>query len=338
MKKFALFIIILSLSYIVGCETPGEEILDRTTSSETGRGDGNDDNNDNATGDDDNADTEERRQPEVMFSTAYCIIKEATDNQPTILTFDVICNNLDVDKTASVSLAVDHDNYPPENRAVENVDFTLSITSDLRFHYNYPSTTVTIQTINNDILSGNKYFDIVFTDTVDCATGSPDRLTIAIIDDEQPGNIFSGEYTATARSLLTDNLGNPLTDERWNVRIYSDDTQENTLLIQPVCMFLGLASAAIAPVYAHIDFDNMQLQIPYGQTLVSNTTTGDNYAFVGLDNENNPITMGCATASIREKEGGKYTIEFADNYGVCNLADTGNAMYQAVGNVKWEMK
>lgn len=326
MKKAYTFITIILLALAMGsCETLNEDVLDRPDSEGGNRDDNQDENNEK----------DEQELPFVTFSTSSIIISESADNEPTTIDFTIRCHNIKNDKDSiSVTYAFDTGNYATDEQAIEGKHFAADGNRTVSLRKSHPSTAISIKVIDNAELSGDHYFDIIFSDTTGCVTSIPNRLSVRIVDDEDAQNTIVGTYLASAQSMLPDAQYN-----NWNVDITRHATNENILYIHPISIFMGLSATSIAPICAIQDNSSNTLLIEYGQSLINDTTTGYNYTFVGISDDNTPITTGHATATFHCNESGKYIIEFLDNIGVANLANTQTSMpVQALTNVKFEMQ
>lgn len=321
MKKPIIFITsILMLLVLVCCETPTENETDRTTTSGDGRG---------TIGD-------SRYLPQIFFSTPQITIKEAFEGMPTTISFEVKSNNVRRNDKVSATIAFDNSSYPAEMRATEGTHFTTNSQKTLTFDNEHRSHTIAITIIDNELLTVDHYFDIVFTDTISCITTTPNRLSVKIIDDENPINMLCGKYNATAQAT-TDN--SDVDEEYWEASITHDEIEGNLLNIHPICTYKGIGFQYISPVQASVNLENQTLEIEYGQELFYSASTDNRYVFTGVTANNTPITEGSAVATFYTDETGKIVIEFHDNVGITNLTDhLSPIVVKKIENLRFEMK
>lgn len=123
-------------------------------------------------------------------------------------------------------------------------------------------------------------------------------------------------------------------DEQWVTTISQDATDPNKLWLHPICMFGGLSSEYIQPVYMLFDPVTGTLTLPMGQCLYQLNDTYDmRLAFA--DNNNNLQPNISDSLTIRTcKVEGNWLLVISEILGVGNIV-TNEWWYQAVTNIEY---
>lgn len=260
-------------------------------------------------------DINKRILPIVDFDDRYVDVLEAADGASSRVEISISCDSiLYSDIQPTITVAADNSHYKQENRAVEGVDFRFVGSKTLCFDTKYPICNIVIETIDNDLATGDKVFDIVVVDTIACSYTSQPRCVVTILDDDNEPRLLSGDYRAYATScVLPDNY---VSNEAWTLSLLPDVTCDSLFTIAPVCQFLGVKGSSIYPVKAAIDYNSKSVAIPYGQTLLQGATS--QYILVGCDDGSTPILDGVAVAHYDIADN-RVTIAFEGNYAVVNI-------------------
>jgi hypothetical protein len=152
-------------------------------------------------------------------------------------------------KTLTVTLEVSTEGI--SSPAVEGTDFTLSTKTP---ELTTGDTEVTITTIDNDVFTGDKSFDLVIVASENYQTAAENTIRVVISDDEHPLKNWLGTYSIAAASY-----GNPGNwDESWTVVIspVAGELDQVTLV--------GISNSA-DPILATIDKDGLTISIESGQ-------------------------------------------------------------------------
>jgi hypothetical protein len=157
--------------------------------------------------------------------------------------------------TASTDVTVEVSTAGISAPAVEGADFTLSSKS---ISVGVGETPISVTPINNDLLEGNKQFNLIITSN---SAGYPisdeDTLLVTIVDDEHPLKPWIGTYKVAAASY-----GSPgAWDEEWTVTTSAVPGNLNQL------QFVGLGGGSTIPVIATFDKVNLTISFTSGQPL-----------------------------------------------------------------------
>jgi len=152
-------------------------------------------------------------------------------------------------KSVTVTLEVSTEGI--SSPAVEGADFTISTKTP---ELTTGDTEVTITTIDNDVFTGDKSFDLVIVASESYKTAAENTIRVVISDDEHPLKNWLGTYSVDAASY-----GNPgAWDESWTVVItpVAGELDQVTLV--------GISNSA-DPILATIDKNGLTITIESGQ-------------------------------------------------------------------------
>lgn len=123
-------------------------------------------------------------------------------------------------------------------------------------------------------------------------------------------------------------------DEQWVTTISQDATDPNKLWMHPVCLFGGLSSEYIQPVYMLFDPATGTLTLPMGQCMYQLNDTYDmRLAFADMDNDLQPNLSDSLTLRTYQTDG-RWMLVISDILGVLNIV-TYDGWYQALTNIEY---
>ena len=123
-------------------------------------------------------------------------------------------------------------------------------------------------------------------------------------------------------------------DEQWVTTISLDATEPNKLWLHPVCLFGGLSSEYIQPVYMFFDPATGTLTLPMGQCMYQLNDTYDmRLAFADMDNDLQPNLSDSLTLYTYQTDG-RWLLVIHDILGVLNIV-TYDGWYQALTNIEY---
>ncbi|MFZ5938940.1 MAG: Calx-beta domain-containing protein [Bacteroidota bacterium] len=190
----------------------------------------------------------------------------------------------------ALTVNFDFDTTGLSNPAVEGVDYTLlNDSKTLSFPNGWGFDTIWIESIDNDLFTGDKSFTVTLTsNTADYQFGSLQEHTVVLSDNEHPLGKWIGTYDVDAKSY-----GSPGDwDEAWVIVTYPDPADVNNLYLSG---FGGPAYSEHTPVLAAVDMENMTITIQGGSEIGTHGAYGGPLAIFlgdeagGIDNETDPM-------------------------------------------------
>jgi len=214
----------------------------------------------------------------VGFSTTSVIIPESqTGDIPIFL-------GATAGKSVTVTLEVSTEGI--SSPAVEGTDFTISTKTP---ELTTGDTEITITTIDNDVFTGDKSFDLIIAASENYQTAAENTIRVTISDDEHPLKNWLGTYSVAAVSYGDDYYGEApgSWDEAWTVTIspVPDKLDQVTMV--------GVAGSA-EPLLATIDSEGLTITIVGGQNIGDTYGWGDVFVYKGYANmtysDTDPLT------------------------------------------------
>lgn len=227
-----------------------------------------------------------------------------------------------VDGSAAITVNYDFSTEGLDNPAVEGTDFKLlNDAKTLSFPNGWGYDTIRIETIDNNVFTGDKSINIVLgTNSLQYSNGNADVLTLKISDDDHPLGWMFGTYTASG------NLWRDAGAKTWQMVIGPDPDNISKIIIQ------GLISAGSYGhplsseyiVYGTVNMTDKTIEVRTGQEM---PTWG--YGPVTLVGWYGPdgavdIATGDPVRMTYEISGGKVVIHVLDEYGLY-ITDGNNA-------------
>lgn len=251
--------------------------------------------------------------PIVAFQDAGVEVVESNDGMPSRIEVVIVCDTIEY-AGASVTVAVDNACYEQHDRALEGIDFNIVSSKTVTFDREHLLRSIVIETINNDLMTGDKMFDLVIVDTLLCCYEVQPRCVVTIRDDDTLLDCFIGDFYARAHSCSFSDMYQ--SEQFWKLTFTPFETSDSCFYIAPICVFKNIDIKQIAPVVSYVNHQTQTLTVPYGQLLLQSEIS--HYLFVGFTDDYTPIFDGVATARYAIDEHA-VTISFNGNYGVVKM-------------------
>ncbi|MCF8226668.1 MAG: hypothetical protein K9J30_12390 [Bacteroidales bacterium] len=190
----------------------------------------------------------------------------------------------------TVTFEFDTAGIDPAKAAFEGTDYTLvNSEKTLSFPDGWGYDTVWIQPIDNDIFTGDKYFNAILTaNSADYQFGAADTVLVTLKDNEHPLGNWIGTYAVDAKSY-----GLPGDwDEAWTVSTAPDPEDVTVLLLNGIG---GPDYSSFTNVPAVVDKDAMTITITAGSEIGTHGLYGGPLAIFlgdeagGIANETDPM-------------------------------------------------